>query len=56
MLESMARASAIGERKVIMKGLSDQFITKYGSQDSLLNSARLDEESLVIDIKKALPS
>ena len=55
-LESMARASAIGERKVIMKGLSDQFITKYGSQDSLLNSARLDEESLVIDIKKALPS
>lgn len=53
-LETMADAGASRVEKIIRMGLPDRFSIEYGSQDHLLDLARLDVDSLVVDIKKEL--
>jgi len=50
----MADAGASRVEKIIRMGLPDRFSIEYGSQDHLLTLARLDVDSLVVDIKKEL--
>ena len=53
-LETLSELNVAKVPKVVRKGIPDSFPTQYGSQDSLLESWRLDAKSLVVDIEKEI--
>ncbi len=55
-LETLNDAGHTGGPKVVRLGLPDAFASQYGSQDSLLQSWRLDSDALVDHVCDALPT
>ena len=55
-LETLNDAGHTGGPKVVRLGLPDAFASEYGSQDSLLQSWRLDSDALVGHVCDALPT
>ena len=55
-LETLNDAGHTGGPKVVRLGLPDAFASQYGSQDSLLQSWRLDSDALVGHVCDALPT
>ncbi len=55
-LETLNDAGHTGGPKVVRLGLPDAFASQYGSQDSLLQSWRLDSDALVDHVRDALPT
>ena len=53
-LDAMVRLNVMRGQSILMRGLPDSFQTEYGSQDNLLQSARLAETHLVEDIQNEL--
>ena len=53
-IETLNDLGLMGRSRVIRMGLPDEFAPEYGSQDSLLQSWRLDSDALVARVRDEL--